>query len=83
MVNNKRFSVLSSIPQEALSGMHQDTKKIIEQLRTTRGKVLACKMRNPRDAKNRMDALRRAKARGHVRYKEGHRKMNMMYFRVR
>ena len=83
MVNNKSFSILNNIPQEALSGMHQDTKKIIEQLRTTRGKVLACKMKNPRDAKNRLDALNRAKARGHVKYKEGRRKMNTLFFRVR
>ena len=82
MVNNKRFSVLSNIPQEALSGMHRDTKRIIEQLHRTKGKVLACKMKNPRDAKNRMDALMRARKRGHVKYKEGRRKMNTLYFRV-
>ena len=83
MVNNKRFSVLSNIPQEALSGMHKDTKKIIEQLKMTRGKVLACKMKNPRDAKIRMDALMRARKRGHVKYREAHRKTNTLYFRVR
>ena len=83
MARNKRFSILKNIPPEALGGMHPDTKQIIEQLMRTRGKVLSCKMKNPRDAKNRMDALKRAKARGHVKFKEGYRKAEMLYFRLR
>ena len=83
MARTNRFSILNNIPQEALGGMHPDTKQIIEQLLRTRGKVVACKMKNPRDAKNRMDALRRAKKRGYVKYKEGRRKAETLYFRVR
>ena len=81
--NKKRFSVLTSIPSEALGGMHPDTKQIIEQLMRTRGRVLSCQMKNPRDAKNRMDGLRRAKARGHVKFKEGRRKAETLFFRLR
>ena len=83
MAKNNRFSVLKDIPAEALGGMHSDTKKIIEQLRTTKGKVLSVRMKNPRDGKNRLDALRRAKARGHVKFKEGKRKAETLYFRMR
>lgn len=83
MGKSNRFKVLSDIPKEALSGMHLDTKRIIEQIRTIRGKVLSCKMKNARDAKNRLDALRRAKKRGHVSNKEARRKAGMLYFRVR
>lgn len=83
MARKNQFSILSNIPPEALTQMHAATKQIIEQLLRTRGKVVACKMKNPRDAKNRMDALRRAKARGHVKYKEGRRKAETLYFRLR
>ncbi len=82
-MKDNRFSVLRDIPAEALGGMHADTKRIIEQLGRAKGKVLSVRMKNPRDAKNRMDALRRAKARGHVKYKEGIRKAETLYFRVR
>jgi len=83
VVTNNSFSVLRSIPAEALSGMHPQTKKIVKQLKTTKGRVLACRMKNPHEAKIRMDALRRAKARGHVRYLEAHRKGGVLYFRLR
>ena len=83
MANNNRFSILKSVPQEALSGMHQDTKRIITQLRRTKGKVLSWKGKNAHDAKIRMDAMRRALKGGHVRYKEAYRKTNVLYFRVR
>ena len=83
MKKDTRFSVLSNIPQEALTGMHRDTKRIIEQLRQTKGKVLSWKGKNAHDAKIRMDAMRRARKRGHVNYKEAHRKAGMLYFRVR
>jgi len=83
MAKDNRFSVLSNIPAEALGGMHRDTKKIIEQIKTTRGRVLACKMKSAPEAKIRMDALRRALKRGHVKYIEGRRKGQVMYFRLK
>ncbi len=83
MARDTRFSILNNIPASALGGMHPDTKKILEQIRTTKGKVLAFKTKTAREAKNRLDALRRAKARGHVKYREGRRKGITLYFRVR
>ncbi len=83
MARNNRFSVLSNIPANALGGMHPDTRKIIEKIRTTKGKVLSVRTKDAREGKNRMDALRRARARKHVRYLEAHRKGGMLYFRLR
>lgn len=80
---DKRFKVLTNIPKEALSGMHPDTKKIIEQIRLTKGKVLACDLKDTREAKNRLDALRRARGNGHVKYKQAYRHGGTLYFRVR
>lgn len=83
MANSNRFSVLSKIPADVLNQMHPDTKKVIEQIKTTKGKVLSFKSKDPREAKNRLDALRRARKRGHVKYKDAHRRAGMLYFRVR
>ena len=84
---DNRFKVLNEIPKDVLSGtvggMHPDTKKIIEQIKKARGKVLACKFKNASEAKNRMQALRRAKSKGYVNYKEARRKGNVVYFRLR
>lgn len=80
---DSRFKVLTQIPKDIFGGTHPDTKKIIEQIKSTKGKVLACRFKNVREAKNRLDALRRAKAKGKVSYKEARRKSNMVYFRLR
>ena len=45
--------------------------------------MLACKLKDAHEAKIRMDALRRARKRGHVKYKEGRRKGQMLYFALR
>ena len=83
MAKDNRFSVLRQIPPDVLSQMHPETKEIIQRVKTTKAKVLTFKSKNPRDAKNRMDALRRARKRGHVRYKDAHRKAGTLYFRLR
>ncbi len=83
MVKGKGFSVLSTIPKSAITGMHPGTKRIIQQIKNTRGKVLKCRLKNSREAKNRLDALRRARKRGHVKYKEAHREGGTIYFRLR
>ena len=84
MRKDNGFKVLNAMPQSiGRPGMHPETKKIIEQLKKTKGKVLAYKCKSPREAKNRMDALRRAKARGKASYREARRKGSAVYFRVR
>ena len=68
------FQVLTEIPKDVpAGGLHPLTKKIIKQLKSTKGRVLACKFKNAREAKNRIEALRRAKAKGYVNYKEARR----------
>ncbi len=88
MAKDKRFTVLNEIPKDvfakgAFGGTHPDTKKIIEHIKGTKGKVLACRFKNAREAKNRMQALRRAKSKGYVSYKEARRKGNIVYFKLR
>ena len=88
MAKDKRFTVLNEIPKDVfrgggISGTHPDTKKIIDQIKKARGKVLACRFKNAREAKNRMQALRRAKSKGYISYKEAGRKSNVVYFRLR
>jgi len=83
MKDDKEFSVLNDIPAGALGGMHPETKKIIDRIKSTKGKVLCAKLKNPREAKNRLDALRRARARKRVQYREARRTGDRIYFRVR
>jgi len=88
LAKDKRFTVLNEIPKDVfrgggISGTHPDTKKIIKQIKQTKGKVLACRFKNAREAKNRMQALRRAKSKGYVSYKEARRKASVVYFRLR
>lgn len=86
MVKDNRFAVLNEIPKDVKAvsgGTHPDTKKIINQLKTTKEKVLACRFKTPKEAKNRMEALRRAKSKGFVSYREARRKGNVIYFRLR
>ncbi|MDA2925577.1 hypothetical protein MYX65_13175 [Acidobacteria bacterium AH-259-L09] len=80
---DSRFRVLSQIPKDVSGGTHPDTKKIIEQIKSTKGRVLACKFKTPREAKNRMEPLQRAERKGYVKYKEARRKANMVYFKLR
>jgi len=56
---------------------------IIDEVKRTRGNVLACKLTSERNAKNRMDALRRAKKRSLVSYKDLQRQGATLYVRVR
>ncbi len=83
MAKDKQFQVLSKIPAGIIGGTHPGTKKIIEQIKSTRGKVLACKLKDAREAKNRQEALRRAKSKGYVKYKEARRQGNILYFTLR
>ncbi len=83
MTKDKPFSVLSTIPKSAITGMHPATKRIIQQIKNTRGKVLKCRLKNSREGKNRLDALRRARKRGHIKYMEAHREGGTIYFRLR
>ena len=81
---SKRYRVLRVMPKPVhTGGMHPETKKIIDQIKATRGNVLAWTVKTPPDAKRRIDALRRAKARGHVNYKEAARRGNALYFRLK
>ena len=83
MAKDNRFTVLKAIPKDVIGGLHPDTKRIMEQIKKARGNVLACRFKSPREAKNRIEALRRAKSRGYTSYKEPRRKGNMLYFRLR
>ena len=86
MLSEKEFSILKEMPKTASSnpgGMHPDTERIIKKIKTTKGKVLAVKLKSSREAKNRLDALRRAKARRKVVYKEARRKAETLYVRMR
>ena len=78
--------VLSDFPKgvpAATGGLHPETKRIIVQLKSTKGRVLSCTIRNAHQAKIRLDALRRARKRGTVKYKEARRSGNTLYFKVR
>lgn len=84
MVNDKAFSVLNELPPGLSGGMHPDTKKIIERIRRTKeGQVLAIKLRTPKEAKNRIDALRKARARKAVGYKQAFRKADTLYVKLK
>ena len=84
MAKKTMFQVLNEIPSDVpAGGLHPLTKEIINQLKSTKGRVLACKFKNAREAKNRIEALRRAKAKGYVNYKEARRKANVLYFKLR
>lgn len=82
-MKHNQFSVLNDIPPGAFGGMHPETKEIISKIRTTKGKVLCVSLKSARDAKNRVDALRRARARKHVQYREARRKGERIYFKIR
>ena len=80
----KQFTTLNVMPKSAVvGGMNPETRRIIKQIKNSRGKVLACKLKSPHAAKIRMDALRRARKRGTVRFKEAHRTGSKLYFRLR
>ena len=81
-----KTTVISRMPKavrEATVGMHPETKRILQQLKTTKGNVLVCKLKSLHAAKIRMDALRRAKKRGTARFKEARRQGSTLYFRLR
>jgi len=77
------FSVLKDMPASVGGGMHPETKRIIDQIRSTKGGVLEVKLESARDAKNRMDALRRARAKNRVSFREAHRKGATIYVKVK
>lgn len=83
MSKKAMFSVLKDMPPGAVGGMHPETRRILNQIRSTTGKVLEVKLGSPRAAKNRMDALRRAQRRKRVSFKEAHRKGSILYVRVK
>ena len=84
MKKQNRFKVRNSMPAGlSVAGVHPETKAMIDQIKATRGKVLEVKMKSARAGKIRLDALRRARARKRVSYKEGRRKGDTLYFRLR
>ena len=86
MIGNLQFKTLATVPKtvrRAAGTMHPETKRVIDQIKKTRGKVLACTFKTARDAKNRLDALRRAHRRGTVTYKEARRSNNTLYLQLR
>ena len=81
-----KATVIPRMPKavrEATVGMHPETKRILQQLKTTKGNVLVCKLKSPYGAKIRTDALRRAKKRGTAKFKEARRQGATVYFRLR
>ena len=83
MPSDKQFSTLKNLPATVIGGMHPDTKKIIEKIEVTKGKVLAVKLQNPHAAKIRLDAIRRARKKNRVKYKAAYRKKETLYFKLR
>lgn len=63
--------------------MHPTTRKIIALIRAARIKPLTIKVKDAREAKNRMDALRRAKKRGYVTYEDAHQQGSVLRFGLR
>jgi len=66
MVKGMQVKVLRAFPKEAKrrTGMHPDTKRMIDSLGTTKGKIVSFEFSSPQDAKNRANALSRARKRG-------------------
>ena len=83
MLKNKQFVTMKEVPVAAVSGMHPDTKMVIQKIKATKGSVLAVDLKSPREAKVRLDALRRARKRQHVQYKAAYRKGGKLYFQLR
>lgn len=73
------------MPQEVqkTGQMHPATRSLIDQVKRTKGKVLAYDAGNARDAKRRADSLRRAAKRGHVKMKTLRRLGKTVYVQVR
>ena len=82
-VKDRQFRVLAKIPKVAAVGMHAATTSIIQKLKVTKGNVLACDLKDVREARNRLDALRRARKNGYVTYKKAYRHGRTLYFRLR
>lgn len=84
MATTSRYTEMPSLPTGLLeNGMHPETKEIITKVKATRGKVLSVRLESARAAKNRMDALRRAKKSKRVLFRSAHRKGNVLYVQVR
>ena len=83
MAKRKQFRVLKQIPRATLDNMHPGTRSLLDQIKGTKGNVLACTLKGVREAKNRADSLRMARKRGQVRYKEVVRRGETLYVRVR
>lgn len=85
MKKSTKYKVLSSMPKEIpKSGqMHPETRALIDQVKRTRGKVLAYNAGNPDNAKRRADALRRATKRGHISVKAIRRLGQTVYVQVK
>jgi len=56
--------------QSAISMYERDQFATWERIKRTKKPVLSCRMKSRKDAKNRVDALRRARKRGAVRYRQ-------------
>ena len=85
-MTNLRFQTMKTLPEASApsSGMHPDTQSIINQLNAAKGPVVSCTgFPNPTAAKRRLDALRRARARGLVKFKQGQRKASALFFQLK
>jgi hypothetical protein len=85
MAKGMQVKVLRAFPKTAkrTAGMHPDTKRMIDSLKTTKGKVVSFEFSNPREAKNRSNAIRRASKRGSVNFREIRREGKLVYVRCK
>ena len=85
MVKGMQIKVLRGFPKTAKrrTGMHPDTKRMIDSLGTTKGKVVSFEFSSPQDAKNRANALSRARKRDAVSFKEIWREGKSVYIRCK
>jgi len=85
MVKSMQVKVLRAFPKTAKrkAGMHSDTKRMIDSLKSPKGKVVSFEFSNPREAKNRVNAIRRAQKRKSVNFKEIRRDGQLVYIRCK
>jgi len=81
MAKVMQVKVLRAFPKTAKpkTGMHPDTKRMIDSLKTTKGKVVSFEFSNPKEAKNRANAIRRARKREAVNFREIRREGKSIY----
>jgi hypothetical protein len=85
MVKGMQVKVHRTFPKTAKrrTGMHPDTKRMLDSIGKTKGKVVSFEFSSRQEAKNRANAMSRARKRGTVSFREARREGKIVYVRCK